>query len=217
MYSRGKPQVLPQLAATLPYLTYNSSTAGDANVYRFLVDGYNLMHAAGMVPAGKRASFQANRKRFLDWLANGEGPRQACVSVIFDAQEGRSNDGVQPYRNLLVCYAYKETADDWIEKAIVREQIPRLLVVVSNDRRIQDAARRRKAEAWSCEDFTDWLETGFPPALKPLPDSPRRAKLGPPESDKPTAPPTAEEVAQLAEAFQMVLPSSVKPLRPNGR
>src|SRR5262249_16308094 len=71
-----------------------------------------------------------------------------------------------------------ETADDVIEKLINRCACPRHLVVISNDRRVQEAARRKGAASWTCDDFLRHWESSRDrsrPARPPMPD-----RLAPP-------------------------------------
>ena len=54
---------------------------------RWLIDGYNVMHAGGhLVPKLGREGFRRERRRFLDELAGALGPdRTAGTTVVFDA------------------------------------------------------------------------------------------------------------------------------------
>jgi len=137
---------------------------------RFLIDGYNLMHAAGLaVPehSGPKA-MEAARKRFLDWMADSPGIRKAtetpAIRILFDAQNSHKDHGTKTYRNLIVTFSFKATADDYIEVLVAREPQPEKLYVVSNDHRLERAAKKAKCQPLSCEAFLDWLMVA-PPSL----------------------------------------------------
>jgi hypothetical protein len=61
-----------------------------------------------------------------------------------------------------------------IEKLIAGEGAPRGLTVVSSDRRIQEAARRRGCIFWSCDEYLEWsaMNGHDPPRPPKLPDKP---------------------------------------------
>ncbi len=51
----------------------------------------------------------------------------------------------------------KQEADDLIEHLITHDSVPRKLIVVSDDHRIQQAARRRQCTAMGCLDYLEEL------------------------------------------------------------
>ncbi len=163
----------------------------------FLVDGYNLMHATGLahrrLPPGQ---LQAARKRLLDWLADSPAVRAGTVTVrvVFDAQNGPGESREQHHRRVSFRFAFRQTADDLIESLILAEPRPSPLVVVSNDGRLHESARRRGFRGWSCQAFTDWLIGGGPPATAPPP----------PPDEKPT--PSRSHDEELLRAFQTPKP-----------
>ncbi len=116
-----------------------------------LIDGYNLLHASGIMGRGVGpGGLERSRLAMLNFLAAsldpGELPR---TTVVFDAHDApRGLPRVVQHRGITVRFAEKyESADEQIEELIRTESAPRRLVVVSGDRRIQRAARRRKAKA----------------------------------------------------------------------
>ncbi len=65
---------------------------------------------------------------------------------------------VQNYRGIEVRFAiHEQEADDLIESLIHHDSAPRHLTVVSDDHRIQQAARRRHCTVLGCGDYLDWL------------------------------------------------------------
>lgn len=130
---------------------------------RLLIDGYNLMHAAGRMsrrfgPDGlRRARFQ-----FLNELAMTLGVERACATtIVFDASSLPINQAPESIcKGMKVIYAIDDDdADSRIEHLIARDSAPRSLTVVSSDRRLRRAAQRRRATSRSSDDFLDFLET----------------------------------------------------------
>jgi len=157
---------------------------------RFLIDGYNLMHAAGMaVPdhSGSKA-MESARKRFLDWMADSPAIRKATtpprIRIIFDAQNSHKDHGTHSYRGLATTFSFGETADDRIETIVSREPQPEKLQVVSNDHRLKLAARKAKCVPMSCEAFIDWLlATPTSPTLSKNPNAVAMEKPNPSRAD----------------------------------
>jgi predicted RNA-binding protein with PIN domain len=131
----------------------------------YLIDGYNLIHALGMIrrdlPPG---GLEESRRRLMAFLAQALGP-DASVTIVFDAQHAPGNlPRTQTREGLHVEFAPAgQSADDRIETLIEEAANPPTLVVISNDMRLQDAARQRGARTWSHEDLLDFLDKRHPP------------------------------------------------------
>ncbi len=163
---------------------------------RILIDGYNLMYAGGLL--GKKFGpdgFRRIRTRFLNDLADALGPLDAPrTTVVFDASAA---PGDRPrsstHKGIAVVFAVEnDCADERIEELIAAHSAPRTLTVVSSDRRIRQAATRRKAQAVTADDFwvkLDALKARRPPRPEPPPTPVDR-------------PPTAEEAAYWAHEFR---------------
>jgi predicted RNA-binding protein with PIN domain len=82
------------------------------------------------------------------------------VTVVFDAAHAPPDaDAVLEIHGIQVYFAVGEhEADDLIEKLIRSASAPKQLTVVSDDHRLQDAARRRRCAVLGCGDFVDWLD-----------------------------------------------------------
>ena len=165
---------------------------------RYLVDGYNLMHAAGLaVPehSGPKA-LESARKRFLDWMADLPAIRKATappnIRIIFDAQNSHKDFGTTTYRGLVTTFSFGETADDTIETLVSREPQPEKLHVVSNDHRLKIAARKAKCLPMTCEAFIDWLMTA--PTTPTLSKNPNLIA-----AEKPT--PTSNDTEEFLDVF----------------
>jgi predicted RNA-binding protein with PIN domain len=122
-----------------------------------IIDGYNLLHASGVFGAerGPRG-FEQSRVALLDLLCDLLDDHASDTIVVFDA--ARAPDGLPGrlvHRGIRVWFAREyPDADTLIEELVETDTAPGHLIVVSSDRRLQAAARRRRARAVSCE---EWL------------------------------------------------------------
>lgn len=122
-----------------------------------IIDGYNLLHAAGL----GRASYgpgDLGRKRheLLVRIAAGlPATERARCTVVFDSGEAPPD---QPRRfkhgEITVIFAEPgQEADDLIETLIKQHSAPRQLTVVSSDHRLQTAVQRRRGAAVDSDQF----------------------------------------------------------------
>jgi len=126
-----------------------------------LIDGYNLMHAAGLAkrsfgPGGLRKA----RQGLLGLLAASLDKREIDgTTVVFDAKDHPVGaPDIMQYKGLTICFATShEDADAQIEELIQTDSAPRRLLVVSSDHRLQRAARRRRAQSIDSEQFVEDL------------------------------------------------------------
>ena len=116
-----------------------------------LIDGYNLVHVAGIPGQGVGpGSLQRSRLALLNFLAESLDPGELPhTTVVFDSHDAPWGLPRQvEHRGITVRFATQyEEADDLIEELIRADSAPRRLVVVSSDHRLQRAARRRRAKA----------------------------------------------------------------------
>lgn len=141
--------------------------------HSFIIDGYNLIHALGMIHKDLRpGGLEASRRWLLTFLAGAFGSDAGCVTIVFDAKQaptGRARQ--QTYQGLQIHFAPKgQSADDWIETLITNDKEPAALVVISNDMRLQNAAKQHKSQAWSDQDLLEYLEKRRAP-IKPAAES----------------------------------------------
>ena len=122
-----------------------------------LVDGYNLLHASGVFGKvrGPRG-LESSRTALLDHVADLVGETAPRVLFVFDAANAPDGlPGKITHRGIRVWFARQyPDADSLIEEILEEERSPASITVVSNDRRLQLAARRRRAKAVSSD---EWL------------------------------------------------------------
>jgi len=166
---------------------------------RYLIDGYNLMHALGLVrKAGGEAAWAASRLQLLDWLADRLPARPGdAFQIVFDAQRSVGSVAESRRRGVTILVAHGGTADDVIEDLTAAEIHPKQLTVVSNDHRLRDAAFRSGCGWITCGAFTDTV-------MKPP------AATAPAEGD---AKPGSADAAADAELLKVFSQPTPKPKR----
>jgi len=133
-----------------------------------LIDGNNLMHAL------RGAGADVGREGLCRLLAAFAGGRQR-VRVVFDGPAPPAGLAEQIDRDgIAVEYAGRSSADDVLIDAIAADTAPRRLTVVSTDRVIRRAGRRRRCTIARSEDFAETL-------LRALEDRPPRRPAEPAE------------------------------------
>lgn len=147
---RGEPVPYPgELVANQSHAA--PSHGNGPHAMRLIIDGYNLLHASGILPRGRGpATLERARAALLNFLAESLEPDSlARTVVVFDAEQAPPGlPHQQTFRGLRVLFAARvESADELIEQLIGECAAPRRLTVVSSDHRIQRAARRRRARA----------------------------------------------------------------------
>jgi predicted RNA-binding protein with PIN domain len=126
----------------------------------YLIDGYNLLHAMGLLR--KRVGPQGLAKArlgLLGLIGGAMGTTASSVTVVFDAVNAPPDtQDHQEHLGIQVRFAIdQDQADDLIESMIRESSAPKQLTVVSDDRRLRNAARKRKCLSVGCLDFLDDL------------------------------------------------------------
>ncbi|MCE9545870.1 MAG: NYN domain-containing protein [Planctomycetia bacterium] len=159
-----------------------------------LIDGYNLLHASGVLPPGRGpGSLERAREALLRFLAASlSDDQRSRTTIVFDAAEAPYNlPRVLDHDGMTVRFAPRDRkADDVIEDLILADSAPKRLTVVSSDHRIQRAANRRRARA---VDSDVWCAE-----LVRLRAESTEAAAG---TAKPEGPYTAGEVAKWLRVF----------------
>lgn len=129
----------------------------------FIIDGYNLMHAAGLARVHHPPGDLANKRlALLAKLARRMSieERKRCT-VVFDAIDAPpKRSGRFTYESMVVLFAEPgHEADETIEQLITQHSAPRQLQVVSSDHRLQTAIRRRRGTGIDSDVFLKGLES----------------------------------------------------------
>ena len=117
-----------------------------------VVDAYNTLHAWRNAPMQEDGRDVAALARLI--MTSGFGTDS--VHLVCDGTPPSGHDGIHEFTasGARITYAGAgQEADALIENIIERSSAPARLIVVSSDRRIQRAARRRRATALSSERF----------------------------------------------------------------
>jgi uncharacterized protein len=119
---------------------------------KILIDGYNLLHAAGVFGSERGpGGFESSRRALLDALARLLGDDRGRTTVVFDAAHAPVGLPARySHQEIEVLFARDHPdADSLIEEIIEDHDAPGGLTVVSADNRVIAAARRRRARAVS--------------------------------------------------------------------
>ena len=160
-----------------------------------LIDGYNLLHAVGIIGRGiGPGGLQRARLALLNFLAESLKPKEiARTTVVFDAADAPPGlPRVVEHRGLVVRFAVGHPdADSLIEELIADDSAPRGLTVVSSDHRLRRAARRRKARPVDSDVWYAQL----------IAQRRRRRRRTPASSAKPPVPLLEEDIAYWLHQF----------------
>ena len=116
-----------------------------------IVDGYNVLHACRWLPSSWKGADRAGLCRLLGELAEQSGER---ITVVFDALPSKPALEPKGFGQVEVIFSgHSRTADDVIIQMIKSSSGPRDLIVVSSDREIKAAARRRGCKVRTAGEF----------------------------------------------------------------
>ena len=122
-----------------------------------IIDGYNLMHAAGIArrsyAQGDMERCRSRLHRELASLLSRDVLSSALV--VYDAFDSVTDENRQQTEHgLAILFAPRGTdADSQIERLLGEHSVPKRVIVVSGDHRLHKAARRRKARCVDSEEF----------------------------------------------------------------
>jgi uncharacterized protein len=143
-----------------------------------LIDGYNLLHATGIVGRGVGpGGLERSRMALVGFLAASlPADERTRTTVVFDAHDAPPGlPRVVRHQDITVQYAAKhESADALIEELIRADSAPRRLVVVSSDHAVQRAARRRRAKSVDSDVWYAELIRLRRERTEAVPDAPER-------------------------------------------
>ena len=121
-------------------------TCREARIW--LVDGYNVLHAAVLGGRDRSEWWTGSRRRELLERVSGFDA-DAEVWIVFD---GPDDPGVAAEPPGLRC-VFAVSADDWLVDRVRRAEDPSEIAVVTADRRVAGRARGRGAQIVSPRDF----------------------------------------------------------------
>lgn len=126
-----------------------------------LIDGYNLLHAAGLARVRYApGDLERLRHRLLAMLAEKLTPpeRMRCT-VVFDAQDApyASSRDMRVHDIAVLFAAPGGDADTLIEDLLQTHPAAKQVLMISSDHRLHKAARRRGATPMDSDPFWDQL------------------------------------------------------------
>lgn len=153
-----------------------------------LIDGYNLLHAAGMARTHYGpGDLKRCRERLLRYLLlKLTRPEVDRATVVFDARDPPPDRPArQTVQGLAVLFANPGgDADVLIQEWILDHSAPKCVTLVSSDHALQRSARRRGAQFIDSEKFFDRLQrrTGKEPSAHQASDDKPASTLSPAEA-----------------------------------
>jgi predicted RNA-binding protein with PIN domain len=149
----------------------------------FIIDGYNLLHAMGILGGPVGPNQLAKARAALVGLASSVHDTDPAT-IVFDAVGAPPGVTAEEVHGLVrVEFATGEEADDRIEWLIAHDAAPKRLVIVSDDHRLQVAGRRRGCQAWKCDEYLDWAKK-VRRAARAKPTVEKPAGMGPLETER---------------------------------
>ena len=133
-----------------------------ANPY-LIIDGYNLMHAAGIARRNYAVGDLERCRRLLELrvASSLSDEAMARTTIVYDAFDSPGNEDRAIRRHgLKILYAAQgEDADGEIERMLDHHSAPRQVIIVSSDHRLHKAARRRRARCVDSDVYLQQLES----------------------------------------------------------
>lgn len=147
--------------------------------YHLIIDGYNLLHAAGLARKKyAQGELEQARENLLSLLRRLLSTReQEQTAVVFDAGQrdpSLSDHALRSGQIRILFSTQHGNADALIESLIEDHATPRKLTVISSDHRIQRCARLHHALFLDSESFLGDLLLRPPKRRKPLPPHPKQ-------------------------------------------
>jgi len=135
---------------------------------RWLVDGYNVIRRDPDLRAREAESLEAGRRALVTLIARADRAPRDEFTVVFDG--ARLSGGTPTPGRLRVVFSRPPlTADDELMR--LARQLRNGAVVVSSDRKVQDAARRAGSAVLTAEQFLEALEVPESSSGGDTPDS----------------------------------------------
>ena len=129
---------------------------------RWLVDGYNVIRRDPELRAREAESLETGRRALLHLLARAHGTPGDTFIVVFDGARLSGGAPTTTGRIRVLFSRPPKTADDELMR--LSRELGNGAVVVSSDRKVQDAARRAGSAVLAAEQFLEALEAPATPA-----------------------------------------------------
>ena len=129
-----------------------------------LIDGYNVVAPIGPGRDANPRWLEKHRASLLrDLTKHLEDAVRQRTCVVFDASNPpRDRPATYQHQGIQVQFAVGyPTADDLLEEIIQAHSVPKQLMVVSSDHRVQTAAQRRNASHFDSQPWMDDLTDGL--------------------------------------------------------
>lgn len=134
-----------------------------------IVDAYNVLHCTHVLPSRYAMISATDLCRLLETSRWAGRP----MAVVCDGVQKPTEDDYAGPVELIYAGAGGD-ADSVIERLIAASDAPRDMTVVSNDRRLQKAARRRRARTMTSERFLQQLVSSPKPPRSPGAGKPKQ-------------------------------------------
>lgn len=145
----------------------------------FIIDGHNLLHAIPKVDESTNLISELQLCRIVDNYLKRTGN---SGEIIFDGTGPTDKTGFDNFYRLEISFSGLNTdTDTRIEDKISASSAPKRLIIVSSDRRLQKAARARKATSLKSEKF--WSNLSKQLSIKRPKKEPGEKRYGLSESE----------------------------------
>jgi predicted RNA-binding protein with PIN domain len=134
-----------EVCAPIAYAPF-PMTCGEPTIW--LVDGYNVLHAAVLGGKDRSQWWTGSRRRELLERVSGFDA-DAEVWIVFDGPDDSGADAEPPGPRCV----FAASADDWLVDRVRRAEDPTAIAVVTADRQVAGRARGRGARIVSPKDF----------------------------------------------------------------
>jgi len=129
-------------------IAYAPSPMACSEAKIWLVDGYNVLHAAVLVGRDRSQWWTGSRRRELLERVSGFDA-DAEVWIVFDGPDDSGAEAELPGPRCV----FADSADDWLVDRVRRAEDPSEIAVVTADRQVAGRARGRGARIVSPKDF----------------------------------------------------------------
>jgi predicted RNA-binding protein with PIN domain len=136
-----------EVCAPIAYAPF-PMTCGEPTIW--LVDGYNVLHAAVLGGKDRSQWWTGSRRReLLERVSGFDADADAEVWIVFDGPDDSGADAEPPGPRCV----FAASADDWLVDRVRRAEDPTAIAVVTADRQVAGRARGRGARIVSPKDF----------------------------------------------------------------